>query len=188
MNRKTIAQTTAVISVVGAVVSAVALLAVLGKTLKLSEFSLSIVSAALGVLAGMYSMYFARFAKKLKLSPRVFISYSHADQTVAREIAEALRTHGARVWLDQERLKPGDSIREAVQQGIDDADAFVALLSEQARPNLLFELGMARAKGLRIIPVLLAEGELPSDLQGLRYIDLRHERSRGLDELVKATT
>jgi len=76
-----------------------------------------------------------------------------------------------------------------VQRGIEDADAFVALLSEQARPNLLLELGMARARGLRIIPVLVAaEAELPSDLQGLRYIDLRHERSRGLEELVKATT
>ncbi len=93
MNRKSIAQTTAVLSVVGAIASGAALLAILGKTLKLSELSLSIVSAVLGVLAGIYSTYFARFAKKLKLSPRVFISYSHADQTVAREIAEVLRTH-----------------------------------------------------------------------------------------------
>jgi predicted nucleotide-binding protein len=62
----------------------------------------------------------------------------------------------------------------------------VAVWSEQQRPNLQLELGMAMAKGLRIIPVLVADAELPSDLKGLRYVHLRRERNRGLEELVRA--
>lgn len=186
--RKTAAQTTAVLSIVGALASVAALLAILAKTLNLSEFSLSILSTLLGVSAGIYSIHLARFAKKFRISRRVFISSSYADQSVAQEIADALRANGARVWLDLERLEPGESIREVVQEGIQDADSFVALLSQEPRPNVLLELGMARARGLRIIPVLLADGELPPDLLELRYIDFRHERAQGLEELVKATT
>ncbi|SRR5712692_7959837 len=186
--RKVFAQASSLLAIAGGIASLVGFYLILVKSLKLSEFSLSIASTLLAFLAGAYSTYLARFAKKLKLSPRVFLSYSHADEHVAREVAETLRNQGARVWLDQERIKPGESFHDAIEKGIDDADTFVVLLSGQPRSNLLLELGMAYAKGLRVIPVLLADAELPSDLRGLRYIDLRHERSRGLDELVRATT
>jgi len=47
---------------------------------------------------------------------------------------------------------------------------------------------MARARGVKIIPVIVSDAELPFDLRNLRYIDLRHERTAGLQELVKTAT
>ncbi|MDX6528132.1 MAG: hypothetical protein QOH41_422 [Blastocatellia bacterium] len=188
MNRKVLAHVSGLVSIAGVVFSGFALFAILGKSLKLSEFSLSIITAVIAVVVGFFSKYLAGFAKRLQFAPRVFISYAHEDESIAHEVAEALRNHGARVWLDQERLKPGESINDAIEKGIADADSFVALVSGVPRPNLLLEIGMARARGLRVIPVLLADTSLPSDLQGLRYIDLRKEQSRGIEELVREAT
>ena len=187
MNRKTIARTTAVLSVLGAIGSAAAMLLILSHSLDLPELSFSLLSAALGVLTGVFSVPLARFAMKFRRSRRVFISYSHTDHAIAHEVAEALRSNGTLVWLDQERIKLGESIPDAIERGIDNSDAVVVLLSDQPTPNLLLELGMAKAKGLRIVPVRVSDGEIPADLQGLRYIDLRDKRGSGIQELVNAT-
>jgi len=189
MIRRRISRISGLLSIIGLAVSMGMLVIILSRSLRLSELMLSIVVTSIGALAGMYSMYLVRFANRLpRLSPRIFLSYSHKDQDIARQVAEAFRTNGARVWLDQERLRPGASIGDEIEKGIADADTFVALLSGTPSPNLLLELVMARAKGITVIPVLLADAEVPVDLQGLQYVDLRKAPGRGLEELVRAAT
>jgi hypothetical protein len=49
----------------------------------------------------------------------VFISHAGEDkETVARPLAEALRTAGISVWLDVLELRIGDSLRRKIDQGI----------------------------------------------------------------------
>jgi len=188
MKREAISDFVGLVSVVGSISALVALLFILGKSLHFSEFTISVAAAAVGTLVGIFSKYLAGVAKKLRVAPRVFLSYSHDDQEVARIVADALRNRGARIWLDAERVEPGQAFRPAIEKAIDDADTFVALLSEKRSANLMYELGLARAKGLRVIPVLLADAAVPADLEGVRYIDLRPGHPRGLEELVKAAT
>jgi hypothetical protein len=174
------------VSIIGLTVSLAGTVYFLKEKLDLSDLSISLVSAIVAGLAGVFSSYGVHIAKKLSYAPRVFISYSHSDQAAASEVVAALRTSGARVWLEEERVKPGESIRKAVEKGIENADTFVALLSEKPGSNLLLELDLARAKGIRVVPVLLSNAEVPLDLQGVRYIDLRHDRSAGIKQLVRA--
>jgi hypothetical protein len=47
-----------------------------------------------------------------------FISYSHADQSFARRLHDALQGLGIRCWLDEHQILPGDNIYEQVDQGI----------------------------------------------------------------------
>lgn len=40
----------------------------------------------------------------------VFLSHSHKDKPVVRELANRLKKDKLRVWFDEQELKPGDNI------------------------------------------------------------------------------
>lgn len=107
--------------------------------------------------------------------PKIFLSYDHEDQEWARGFAEALRDSGVSVWLDQWELKPGDKIREALEQALLGSDTVVFLLGAGAArsANVFFELGAAVALNKRIIPILaedLDRSEIPMPLLQTRYV------------------
>jgi hypothetical protein len=188
MKRELVSHTATISAVLGAIASLAGLGLYLQKSLHVSELALASVAVILGGLAGIFSKYIADLVQKLRVAPRVFLSYSYANRAVAEKLSETLRARGARVWLDLERMKPGDEIWPTIEKAIEDTDTFIALLSGNLSANLAFELSIARAKGLKVIPVLLEDVQIPSDLKGLRYIDLRGDYSHGLDELVRAVT
>lgn len=47
----------------------------------------------------------------------VFLSHNQADKPRVRELAERLRAAGLRVWFDEWKPKPGDSIRAKIEAG-----------------------------------------------------------------------
>lgn len=47
-----------------------------------------------------------------------FISYSHADQSFARRLHDALQGRGIRCWLDEHQMLPGQDIYDEVDRGI----------------------------------------------------------------------
>ena len=88
-----------------------------------------------------------------------FISYKHKDsKDFSRALGDALGGQGAEVWLDQEQMRPGDSILAGIEAGIGASiDAIVVLSenyfsgwSEQERRNLY---SLMVSKKVRIIPV-----------------------------------
>ena len=44
-----------------------------------------------------------------------FLSHSAKDRPVWRELAARLQQDGVRVWLDEEQIKPGDSIPAKIE-------------------------------------------------------------------------
>jgi hypothetical protein len=65
---------------------------------------------------------FIIYAKSLVGQPiefySCFISYSHADNSFARRLHDQLQARGARCWLDEHQMLPGDDIYEQVDRGI----------------------------------------------------------------------
>jgi hypothetical protein len=49
----------------------------------------------------------------------VFLSHSAKDKAVVRELAARLKQDGVRVWLDEEQIKPGDSIPAKIEDGLE---------------------------------------------------------------------
>lgn len=152
------------------------------------EIAFAILSVLIGSIAGAYSMFLARLARRLPTSPRVFLSYSHQDSAVAHLLATKLKEAGMKVWLDADQIGAGDNILEKIEQAINESDTFVMLLSEAIRenPNLNFELGLATGLAKKIIPVLVGNATLPENLQKWRYIDLTKESEKGVSELLSA--
>jgi len=106
---------------------------------------------------------------------QVFISYSGADADWARSFAEALKRHGIAVWLDQDQIVVGESLREALEMGLRESDVFVALIDpvSSLKPNLFFELGAAIGMGKRVVPIVPREfdaSKLPFELRTRRYL------------------
>lgn len=61
--------------------------------------------------------------------PRIFISYSRADQAFATQLATALSDGGADVWIDVEDIPAGFKWSSAIQEGLDTSDAMLVIVS-----------------------------------------------------------
>jgi predicted nucleotide-binding protein len=105
----------------------------------------------------------------------VFISYSHTDSAWVLEFARALKDLNISVWLDEWQVAAGDSVRNALEKGLRNSDAIIAVLAEQdaARPNVFFELGVALGLGKRLIPIVSKDvdsRQIPFDIRTRRYL------------------
>ena len=62
----------------------------------------------------------------------VFLSHSAKDKSVVRPLAERLRKDGLKVWLDEEQIKPGDSIPAKIEEGLEHSRVLVLCMSANA--------------------------------------------------------
>ncbi len=98
-------------------------------------------------------------------------------------IAETLRENGVEPILVEEQIAAGQSLDEAVQEAIESAD-FVLVDVTGANPNVLFELGFARALRKPVLTLVQSSVDKvpmtlgtylyfvydPDDLDSLRYV------------------
>ena len=124
------------------------------------------------------------------LMTQVFISYSDADRERMEVICKRLQREGITVWRNHHDIQTGETRKEAICRGIEQADNIIYLLSTasidsySARQELDYALSLHK----RIIPILLQEipqKKIPISLQSLQYIDFtenEREEDRRLDE------
>lgn len=110
---------------------------------------------------------------------RVFLSYSHADQDVARQIATWLRATGASVWIDDVEIGVGESLLNRIAAGIQDSDFVVSLLSRTSVESswVRKELSLAQTKGINshqvvVLPVRIDDCDVPFELSDVFCADL----------------
>jgi len=136
----------------------------------------------------------------------VFLSFSSRDRSKAAKIATDLKRAGITVWIDSDYVAPGDRVRDAIDWGIKYSRCVVVLISPSSLKSqwVLNELDAAMLKEIDerrkiVIPVLLgsvAHNDLPQDIRGKNYIDLRrsfskrypHNRTPLFNAVIAATT
>jgi hypothetical protein len=123
---------------------------------------------------------------------QVLLSYASADKEIAQKIVAELRHEGIRVWFDTYELQPADSIAEAIERAISASDYLVVLLSPHSVNSVWVqkELGAAlsrdlAARDITLLPVLIADCEIPPPLAYYQYLDLRTDFEEGVSRLVK---
>jgi TIR domain len=116
--------------------------------------------------------------------PSIFISYSRADKELARRLADALRQHGLKVWIDEGELKIGDSLIERIATAIAEIDFFLALVSESSRDSnwcrkelALAVTGELGREGVKVLPVRVAGANMPESLADVFYLELDESNS-----------
>lgn len=115
----------------------------------------------------------------------IFISYTHNDRARIAPLASYLGRLGLQVWMDTKDLLAGETIIDAVSKAIEKSDLYVVALSPESLKSqwvrhelntaLTFETTRGRPK---VLPVLVADTQLPPALAGPLYIDA----TRSFDE------
>lgn len=168
---------------------------------------LSAFRTALGDIRGRPPSLLYRFGTFLKAFPGfvigrsdknwpwVFLSYAHSDQIVVNQIADGLRRHKVRAWVDQQELLAGDSLQNEIQKGLNRASALVFFASRASLESrwAMHELEYFAANRLRdsagpsIIPVLIEDVELPGFLRDVLYVDMRTGNWRDASRKIAAS-
>jgi hypothetical protein len=113
---------------------------------------------------------------------RIFLLYARSDEEAVRRLYRRLVKEGVDVWLDQEKLRPGQDWAHEIRKAISRSDMVVACLSKQFN-----KLGGFRHEELRIalekanslsegttflIPARLEPCDLPEPLRRWQRVDL----------------
>jgi hypothetical protein len=137
--------------------------------------------------------------KKLKATKQIqklniFVSYSHADRAIAKDIFYALKDAGYSPWLDSEQLLPGQYWDLEIKKAIRTTDLVLLLLSDnwinkegymQKEIRVALEAAQTRTEGsVFIMPVRLSQIEPPSNLEKYQWVDYFVED--GKEKLLKA--
>ncbi len=131
---------------------------------------------------------------------QVFLSYAEDDgdgqgqirqRSVREQVRNALIRNGMTVWINQTDITTGTDFQEAINQGIEQADNFVLLMSPQSLASAFCqqEIRHAQLYHKRIIPLLIEEvepGAIPSELQTLQFIDFIQPEDASRDEAERA--
>jgi hypothetical protein len=108
----------------------------------------------------------------------LFISYSRKDLDSVRQLTEAFKRHNLDFWIDWEGIPPTVDWWKEIERGIEEADAFLFLLSPDSVASKVCEreLEHAARNGKRFIPVVVRDvkaDEAPPALRSLNWIFFR---------------
>ncbi|HVR97053.1 MAG TPA: toll/interleukin-1 receptor domain-containing protein [Thermoanaerobaculia bacterium] len=122
----------------------------------------------------------------------VFVSYTSQDRRFAERLAGDLVGYGLRVWWDQWEMQVGDSLIAKIQEGIQASSWLTVVLSPASVASNWVKRELASALAdeisrdrVRVLPLLLADCELPLFLRDKLYADFRVSYEAGLEVLLR---
>jgi hypothetical protein len=138
------------------------------------------------------------------MAGHIFVSYVRDNSSVIDRLARDLSIRGAEVWIDRERLTPGQRWRDAIREAIGSGDLFLACFSSEyssreksyMNEELTFAIDQLRERPsdrMWFVPVLLSGTSIPDrrigggeTLRDLQWVDLRENWQVGIESIAKA--
>lgn len=133
----------------------------------------------------------------------VFISYVHEDGDTVQKLCDRLEFAGVSVWLDRNSIQPGRRWKNAIREGIENGNFFIACFSDayhnRQKTYMNEELTLA-IEELRqyptnrawFIPVLLSDCPIPeisigagSDLGDIQAVALFNDWDAGVNKIIE---
>ncbi len=122
-----------------------------------------------------------------------FISQSSKDKPFVRKLVADLSEAGISVWLDEQRIRVGESIPERIGQGLAGADIFLLALSENSVASEWVKRELNNAlvseiskRSIKIMPLKISECTIPELIQDKKYADFTQSYKAGLTDLLTA--
>lgn len=122
----------------------------------------------------------------------VFISYSSKDSTFVEKLSTKLVENRIHVWRDKWEMKPGDSLIDKIQNGLEDSSFLLVVLSnnsvksewckKELNSGLMRELDERKVV---VIPILIGDCKIPLFLREKVYADFRINFNKGFDDLMR---
>jgi hypothetical protein len=127
-----------------------------------------------------------------KKTPRLFLSYASVDKKYAQRLAGELKKSGASVWFDEWELQIGDSLVKRIDDALAISDYLLILLTPNSVNSNWIQAEWKKAlsneinnRAITVIPVLLEDCIIPTDLAGRLYLDLRSNFQNGVTRLIE---
>jgi len=127
---------------------------------------------------------------------KIFLSYAREDSETAHKLYNDLKSEGLDVWLDKEKLIPGQNWKYAISQAIKESTHFLALFSSKSISKRgFYQKELKKALDvleempeyeIYFIPVRLDECEPANEkLQDIHWADLFPSYQDGLKQILK---
>ncbi len=106
----------------------------------------------------------------------IFISYATPDRAIADEVSGWLRAAGHEPFLDHDLrngISPGEDWKQRLYRELRQVDAVIGVVTKSfvASEWCFAELGIADARGCRLIPLRAEAGVVHPLMQDLQYVD-----------------
>ena len=131
--------------------------------------------------------------KEAKDQRVAFLSHSSTDKAFIRQLAADLTANGIGVWLDEQRIRVGDSIPERIAQGLAESDYFLIGMSQKSGESAWVQKELNNAlmsevqrRKVHILPLKLDDSAMPAIIADKKYADFSKSYKTGLDELLTA--
>jgi hypothetical protein len=138
-------------------------------------------------------MFFARYGEPRKDGRKLFMSHSSLDKWFVNKVADDLKSLGHDVWLDERDIKVGQSIPQAIQKGINEADYVILFLSTNSVFSKWVEvewvtkfMSEVESGSVKILPALIESCEVPPLLKIKKYADFTKSYDQALRDLLDA--
>lgn len=122
------------------------------------------------------------------MSYKVFVSSTHKDLEVAREVANRLENLGLKVYSVERNAVGGDNILTKAKQSMSNADEVLLIVTNNSvnSQGLASEMGLAFSLNKHITPVVkgVKKNELPPLLRHMDYVKYE-ELSKYLSKVAK---
>ena len=124
-----------------------------------------------------------------------FISYARQDSEAAQRLAQDLESSGVGIWIDVERIRPGERWRTAITTAIEECQYFIAVLSTRSVAHrgyvqaelrqALDVLSQVPDSQIYLIPARLDDAEVVHPvLRELNWVDLFPDWTKGIRRLI----
>lgn len=109
---------------------------------------------------------------------KLFVSYSRKDSVAARKLIESFKSIEQEVWVDWESIPPAADWLDQIFGGIEQADAFIFMVSPDSIASEVckVEIGRAVENNKRIIPIVLRDvnpADAPESIRKLNWTFIR---------------
>lgn len=93
---------------------------------------------------------------------------------------------GYSVWIDSDRLQPGEDWRCEIDDGIRRSRALIVVMTPTARrsPWVSYEWAFALGLGVKVIPLILKQTALHPRLETLQFLDFTNRSTRPWPQLM----
>lgn len=123
----------------------------------------------------------------------VFLCHSSVDKGKVRMVNDDLMNLGVNCWLDENKIKVGDSIVSTISEGLATSQTMIVFLSSVSVDSMWarkeWQSFLARQLSentVRILPALLEDCKVPSILADIKYADFRGGYYDGFKQIYNA--
>lgn len=121
----------------------------------------------------------------------IFFSYSYKDKSAVSELATKLKQDGLNVWLDEWIIKPGDSIQQEIEEGLNRSRIFILVMSENVSSSewseferYTFQYRDPINQERRFIPIRFDHTPIPNQFKQFAYIDFTNKDQEEYEHLL----